>query len=98
MKEQDIRPDHLLRRYLELSAIDAETCFGDVGRISVPCVACGSQESRHEFKKSGFPYVRCGDCGTLYQCPRPPISAFERFYRNSESSRYWSNVFFPAVA
>lgn len=98
MKEQDIRPDHLLQRYLDLSARDAESCFGDDARIAIPCVACGGEEAHHEFDKNNFPYARCDGCGTLFQCPRPSIGAFERFYRNSESSRYWANVFFPAVA
>src|SRR5450756_1773500 len=98
MKEQDIRPDHLLQRYLELSARDADACFGGVSRIVIPCVACGNEGAQYEFDKNGFAYARCNTCGTLFQCPRPPISAFEDFYRNSQSSRYWANVFFPAVA
>lgn len=49
-------------------------------------------------EKNGFAYVRCGDCGTLFQSPRPPLEAFEAFYRHSESSAYWSDIFFPAVA
>jgi SAM-dependent methyltransferase len=98
MKEQDIRPDHLVQRYFDLSARDAEACFGDIARIAIPCVGCGGEEAHHEFDKNNFPYSRCGGCGTLFQCPRPPIGAFERFYRNSESSRYWADVFFPAVA
>ncbi len=98
MKEQDIRPDHLLQRYLELSARDADSCFGSASRTDIPCVACGSAGAQHEFDKNGFAYARCNTCGTLFQCPRPPIAAFEHFYRNSESSRYWAEVFFPAVA
>lgn len=98
MKENDIRPDHLLRRYLDLNAQDAKACFGGVDRITIPCVACGGEKAHHEFDKNDFPYARCNGCGTLFQSPRPSISAFERFYRDSESSRYWSDVFFPAVA
>jgi len=98
MKETDIRPEHLHRRYLELCAEDAETCFSSAGRTDLPCVACGSSETQHEFTKSGFAYARCAACGTLYQTPRPTIEAFERFYRNSESSRFWAEEFFPAVA
>ncbi len=99
MKEQEIRPDHLLKQYRDLVARDAEACFGDdIARIVIPCVACGGEEAHHEFEKNSFPYARCDACGTLFQCPRPPIDAFERFYRDSESSRYWAEVFFPAVA
>ena len=98
MKESEIRPEHLHRRYLELSAEDAGRCFANIRRSAIPCVACGSVNSRAEFEKHGFAYTRCSDCGTLYQSPRPPLDAFESFYRNSASSRYWAEEFFPAVA
>jgi SAM-dependent methyltransferase len=98
MKEHEIRPEALLNRYRELSAQDAEHCFGDAARAPVACVACGRTESTHQFDKHGFAYAQCNDCATLYQSPRPPIAAFEAFYRQSESSRYWAEVFFPAVA
>lgn len=98
MKESDIRPEALLRRYLELSEQDAELCFVETSRLNIPCVACGSERLVGEFEKNGFAYSSCQDCGTLFQSPRPPITAFEVFYRDSVSSRYWAEEFFPAVA
>jgi len=98
MKEHEIRPEALLNRYIELSARDAESCFGNVPRVAMTCVACGSAEAIHQFQKNGFAYAQCAECGTLFQNPRPSIAAFEKFYRESESSRYWAEVFFPAVA
>lgn len=98
MKEHEIRPEALLNRYVELSAQDAENCFGDASRLTVNCVACGTSQSTHRFDKNGFAYAQCTDCHTLFQSPRPSIAAFEAFYRQSESSRYWAEVFFPAVA
>lgn len=98
MKESEIRPEVLLRRYLELSEQDAEICFTDVPCLDIPCVACGGQALVSEFKKNNFAYSSCIDCGTLFQSPRPSIAAFEAFYRNSVSSRYWAEEFFPAVA
>ena len=98
MKEHEIRPEALLNRYLELSAEDAKNCFGNETRLEIACVACGGIQTKHQFEKNDFAYVQCIDCGTLFQSPRPPIAAFESFYRQSESSRYWAEVFFPAVA
>jgi SAM-dependent methyltransferase len=98
MKEADIRPEALLNRYLELSAADADRCFAGVPRRSLPCVACGADGAVAEFEKNGFGYVSCAECGTLYQAPRPPLEAFEAFYRDSASSRYWAEEFFPSVA
>ena len=98
MKEYEIRPEALLNRYRELSARDAENCFGSETRTQMDCVACGQPHASHQFDKHGFAYARCDGCGTLFQNPRPPIAAFESFYRQSESSKYWAEVFFPAVA
>ena len=98
MKEHEIRPEALLSRYLELSAEDAKNCFGNETRLEIACVACGGTQTKHQFEKNDFAYVQCIDCGTLFQSPRPPIAAFESFYRQSESSRYWAEVFSPAVA
>lgn len=98
MKEQEIRPKALLERYLELSARDAKTCFNGIERINEPCVACSSEDIEFQFDKSGFAYSTCKRCGTLYQTPRPLVEAYEQFYRNSVSSKYWADVFFPAVA
>lgn len=98
MKEHEIRPETLLKRYVELSAADARECFADDSRTAVACVGCGGSDSSFQFDKHGFAYVRCAACGTLFQSPRPPIGAFEAFYRESASSRYWAEVFFPAVA
>lgn len=99
MRENEIRPEALLQRYLELSAVDARRCFGgDAPRSAVPCVGCAASGARFQFEKSGFAYALCEACGTLYQSPRPAPGAFEAFYRDSESSRYWAEVFFPAVA
>ena len=98
MREHEIRPEALLKRYLELSAEDARECFGDDSRAAVECVACGGSDGSFQFEKHGFAYVRCAACGTLFQSPRPSSAAFEAFYRDSESSRYWAEVFFPSVA
>ena len=98
MKEHEIRPEALLNKYIELSAKDAELCFGDALRNEVSCVACGISESEHQFSKNGFSYSLCNRCGTLFQNPRPSLGSFEKFYRKSESSRYWAEVFFPAVS
>jgi 2-polyprenyl-3-methyl-5-hydroxy-6-metoxy-1,4-benzoquinol methylase len=98
MKEYEIRPEVILNRYLELTAEDAENCFSNGTRLEVACVACGGTETRHQFDKNGFAYVQCTDCDTLYHSPRPPIAAFEAFYSQSKSSRYWAEVFFPSVA
>lgn len=98
MKEQEIRPDNLFQRYLELCTEDTEKYFLDKKRHDIPCVACGDIEGHKAFDKLGFSYRLCRKCGTLYQSPRPEPLVFEKFYRDSRSANYWSEVFLPAVA
>ncbi len=98
MKEEDIRPAKIFEKYLGLSAEDAHNCFDDVVRKDVNCPACGFESRLYEFEKHGFGYATCNNCSTLYQTPRPPLDAFERFYSDSASSRYWADVFSPSVA
>ena len=98
MKESEIRPQKMIQRYVELSALDAEICFSKESRRDLPCVSCDSMDISKEFSKSGFDYASCKECGTLYQTPRPSIEEFDAFYQNSNSARYWAEVFFPSVA
>lgn len=100
MRATDIRPDQLIKRYWELAAADAQRfrARSDYELEQIPCVACGFSDSIYKFSKDGFDYHECPKCGTLYQTPRPPQAAFEEYYRSSEASDYWANVFFPAVA
>ena len=98
MKERDIRPQELMQRYVELSTQDALRYFNGNERRDLDCVACGSGNTTEDFTKNDFAYALCDDCGTLYQTPRSPVEQFELFYRESKSSRYWAEVFFPTVA
>jgi SAM-dependent methyltransferase len=98
MKEHDIRPANLFKKYLELCEADALTYFGSSPRRDTPCPACDSDKSTEAFEKWGFGYVLCEDCGTLYQSPRPAHEDFARFYQESPSSLYWAKTFFPKVA
>jgi SAM-dependent methyltransferase len=98
MKEADVRPAALFKKYLELSAADAITYFSGSRRAELPCPACGSKDTRPVFVKHGFGYVLCESCYTLYQSPRPSAADFARFYQESPSARYWACTFSPAVA
>ena len=98
MRESEIRPEALLKKYFELCVYDTELFFGNDQRVKCRCVACGSTKTKKEFIKFGFGYVSCLQCQSLFQSPRPLPKSFENFYRNSSSSNYWAEVFFPSVA
>lgn len=97
MKEQDIRPAEIFSRYLQLTAADARTYFGDpTGRIAVPCPGCEAPDQPPSFVKEGFQYCHCSHCGSLFVSPRPSPSLLDAFYAESPSATYWAEVFFPA--
>jgi len=97
MKEYEIRPKELFDRYLELSRKDA-MAFDKNGFENSVCPGCGSENSEHKFSKNGFTYSICRDCASVFCSPRPTEETIKKFYEESESSKYWSTVFFPAVA
>jgi len=96
VKEAEIRPQNLLDRYMELSARDGAELNKDFFK-TIPCPGCGEQNSDLKFKKNGFSYQSCKSCFSLYCSPRPSSEQLSGLYSESESSTYWSQVFFPAV-
>lgn len=93
MKELEIRPQAIFDEYLRLAEIDATIFFGDATRTELSCPACDAA-GYPVFIKCGFTYTECHDCFTLYVSPRPVRSAFERYYTDSPSTRYWANAFY----
>lgn len=98
MKEKLIRPENLIQKYFELCKQDEKFYFNSVKKTEVNCVACNSKLKNHKYFKGSFGYASCLKCGTLYNNFRPSIKHFENFYKYSESSKYWANVFLPKVA
>ncbi|MCX5749186.1 MAG: methyltransferase domain-containing protein [Candidatus Saganbacteria bacterium] len=99
MKEEEIRKRDVFNKYLELVKEDIDTIFKDKGAfIDAACPACGSDENTFQFEKSGFKYVLCNKCGTLFANPRPTLKALTDFYSSSKSGDFWVKEFFLPVA
>lgn len=94
MKEEDIRPEKLFNQYLSLAEKDVETYFRNTPLFNVTCPACGSQSSKFRFRKMGFDYETCLDCETLFVNPRPIAEAFDDYYTDSPSVRFWATNFY----
>ncbi|MCO4781877.1 MAG: class I SAM-dependent methyltransferase [Candidatus Cloacimonetes bacterium] len=97
MKEEDIRPQAIFDEYLRLAKIDIDSFFKDCEMISIDCPACG-QEGEFSFVKHDFSYDLCSDCKTLYVNPRPIREAFDKYYSDSPSTKYWADVFYKSTA
>lgn len=99
MKESEIRPQDLFNRYLELSRQDIDRFFADRSNfVEVPCPACASGGQEPGLTKSGFKYVSCVDCGSLYLSPRPPRDLIHSYQRESEAIKFFGTHFFKETA
>jgi hypothetical protein len=96
LKEHEIRPTDLFNTYLDLAKQDIKIFFTDTLSEAVACPACDSKGDL-AFEKLGFTYLECHQCLSLWVSPRPTFDAFVAFYSDSISSRYWAEVFYPAV-
>ncbi|MDP2709082.1 MAG: class I SAM-dependent methyltransferase [bacterium] len=97
MREQDIRPKGLEKKYDELFRKDLERFFGGFKNfIKVNCPACDSINYEVEFEKKSFKFCRCGSCRTLFINPRPSQKQLADFYSTAKSVIYWSKYVFPA--
>jgi SAM-dependent methyltransferase len=99
MKEEEIRPEHILERYLALSRDDAQVLLKESNRFQdVICPACESAENKLWFTKNGFTIKVCQACRSIYCSPRPDAAQIKNFYIQSKSSEFWAKEFFPSVA
>jgi 2-polyprenyl-3-methyl-5-hydroxy-6-metoxy-1,4-benzoquinol methylase len=94
MKEREIRPEGLFDEFLRLAEQDVKTFFGDAGFHRIPCPACNNDDTVAAFNKKGFDYEVCPRCRTLFVNPRPDEEAFERYYREAPSVKFWATTFY----
>lgn len=97
MKEKEIRPQKIFDEYLRLAEKDIQKYFSTGVRDIVYCPAC-SFKGHYSFTKHGFVYEKCPSCQTLFVNPRPPVEAFSRYYKESESTKYWATTFYKVTA
>lgn len=99
MKEEEIRPVALFNRYLEAAREDIGTFFSDQGKfVSIDCPACGCRDQEWAFDKLGFQYQTCLDCGSLFLSPRPRPEAFDHYFKEGKSVKFWSTDFYRETA
>ena len=99
MKEFEIRPKEIFDEYIRISRNDIEHFFSDRDSfVEIDCPGCGGSKTEFSFLKYDFPYRVCEDCQTLFVSPRPREKTINTFYRDSASSRFWAESFFPKTA
>jgi hypothetical protein len=64
----------------------------------VSCPVCSKDEPANAFGKSGFTYVECGNCKTLYAESRPVAKELDWWYTASDSTGFWKKTLLPLSA
>ena len=98
MKTDDIRPREVMVG--QRVALAADIAWLEARGESFepePCPACAAAEHWQLYEKHGLDHVRCDDCGTQYDTPRPSAMLAE-FYARSENYSDWVKYIFPANA
>ncbi len=97
LREGDIRPESLMEQQAAHFAADVARLLTKAdGFVGVSCPACGGESATPAFDKSGFSYVTCDGCETIYLSPRPTPELLHEYYADSENYRFWAENIFPA--
>jgi 2-polyprenyl-3-methyl-5-hydroxy-6-metoxy-1,4-benzoquinol methylase len=96
MKEYDIRPQKLFNEFLEVARNDINKYFSNISEfVDVDCPGCSHNNSKVSFTKHEMHYRECINCGSLFMSPRPTSAMIDTYYKNSASSKFWAERFFP---
>jgi hypothetical protein len=94
IREVELRPDSIYDRFFELLEQDVPEYFGD-GMLNERevCPACRSNIYTDQFKKLGFQYRTCDQCGTMFVSRRASDEALARYRKESPSHRFFVEEF-----
>lgn len=96
-REEDLRPQELMRRKQESLAADRDFLLQRRGEfVRVRCPACGQDSGEPSFERAGFSYETCRACRTLYMNPRANQELMHDFYEISQNYAYWNQHIYPA--
>jgi SAM-dependent methyltransferase len=91
--EEEIRPEKIYNEYLMLTNKDVIDFFGNAETFEINCPACNTK-GIDWVNKQGFNYQMCTDCKTIFVSPRPVNDAFNAYYTDSPSTKYWATTFY----
>ena len=94
--EEEIRPEEVFNEYLKLTAADTITYFANAEKNEINCPACNGN-GKDWANKFGFNYKLCPECFTIYVSPRPVMDAFNEYYTDSPSTKFWATTFYKVT-
>ncbi len=96
--QTDLKPDDLLRRYVDLLAEDVAARLAQGPLRVCGCPGCGAPEAPEAFRRFGLVYRWCPDCGSLYVSPRPFEEGLRSFLREAPSRIFWRQTLAAGTA
>jgi hypothetical protein len=99
ISEFEIKPKTELTEWKRLVQTEMQSRWADKTKWSkVSCPVCSKNEPAGAFDKSGFSYVECSHCKTLYAETRPSTKELDWWYTGSESTGFWKKTLLPLSA
>ncbi|MCF8340953.1 MAG: class I SAM-dependent methyltransferase [Chitinophagaceae bacterium] len=94
--EEEIRPEVVFNEYLKLTTKDTITYFANAQKFDINCPACGENGILWAIKHD-FNYKQCPNCKTIFVSPRPVVDAFNAYYTDSPSTKFWATTFYKVT-
>ena len=96
MKENDIRPQYLMKENARLRAEDRQIVLKyRENFVEVPCPACESDNYQVEFERDGFIFVKCNKCETVFINLRPTKELLKTYYATGKAWNHYNEKIFP---
>lgn len=93
ISEFEIKPKVELSQWKTLVVEEASSRWQKRdGWDNIVCPLCNSKESTPAFHKSGFSYVECDECKSLFVEQRPDSKELNWWYTQSKSSEFWRDT------
>ena len=74
LTKDEIQPQLLLEKYIELLKLDIKKFFPEESLQKVTCPVTGENTVRGDFKKIKMQYIISRSLGNIYLSPRPSLS------------------------
>ncbi len=88
--ELEIKPQAELEQWKQLVKKEIESRWKNPEALNeVPCPVCNSKKQTPAFDKSGFHYVECTACKTIFSKNRPDSASLYDWYTQSASVKFW---------
>ena len=98
LKKQEIQPQPLLEKYLDLMKEDISKILPARSLLDASCPVTGESEVQESFSKLGMDYQVSQTLGNIYLSQRPSMNLLKQFYVESSARKFWLKELWPQTA